>query len=232
MEGLDAIFGEVEKETPVAPLVPETKPEDLEVQKKRTELANIEKAKTEALAELQRIRAEKKKAVSEDDDIPAIDFNDPGSKAWSKHIKNSLDPLQNELEKEKEEIRTYALQEFLADKPALASNPEKLNEMMEMYSKIKTASERTTQGVLIDLNRAFAATYSDELISQVRDSRMRKVQGDALFSAPAVSRGSNAYSRERELSPADSLSDEDRNIIQNVWGISVEEWAADKKKYA
>lgn len=232
---LDEILaGEKEKEDPKEPLPPEKTPEDLEVQKKKEQLENLNKAISEAHEQLRKSREAKRAGKTEEEEIPKIDFDDPSSKAWAKHIQDNVNPLQVELEKEKEEIRTYALKEFLSDKPSLSANPEKLKELMGTYEKIKTASERTKEGVLIDLNKAFAATFSEELMNQVREGRVNRMRGDILFSDPAVSRGSTAYSKDHEVSPITSLSDEDRQILMK-WGVSPEEWAKDKtemdKKY-
>ena len=240
MEELDKILnGEPEEEAQkksleadaTAKAEEEKKQEDLDVQKKKEQLENLNKAIREANEQLKTARTAKKQEISEDT-IPKIDKDDPASKAWLKEIKENVNPLQQEIEKEKGEIFDMSLRKFLNDNPYIAGKPEKLKELVEVYQRNDTSTGRIPELVYKNLEKSAAFLFHDELISQVRDSRMRKVQGDALFSAPAVSRGSNAYSRERELSPADSLSDEDRNIIQNVWGISVEEWAEDKKKYA
>ncbi len=231
MQELDEILAAEEKETPPEPSVkktPEIKPEDLEIQKKKEQLENLNKAITEANDILRKTR-EAKKANSEEDEILKIDFDDPSSKAWDKHIKESVNPMQVELAKEKEEIRTFALRTFLEDKPSLASNPDKIKELMETYEKIKTASERTTEGVLIDLNKSFAAVFHEELINQVRDNRLNKVRGDILFSDPAVSRGSTSYFQERKSSPSKELSDDDRAVLAK-WNMTAEEWAKMKEE--
>lgn len=203
----------------------EKKQEDLEVQKKKEQLENLNKAIHEANEQLKKSREAKKTETEEE--IPKIDFNDPSSKAWDRHIKENVTPMQEELAKEKEEIRTFALREFLSDKPSLSNDPEKIKELMATYEKLKTASERTKEGVLIDLNKAFGAVFHDELISQARESRVRKAQGDALFSDPAVSRGSTAYFKEHEANPADSLSDDDKQILAK-WGMTPDEWGKTK----
>lgn len=201
-----------------------------EVLKKQEQKANLDIAIAKANEELKTLREAKKKAKTEEDEIPKIDFDDPSSKAWDRHIKESFTPVQAELDKEKEEIRNFALKEFLADKPNLAKNPEKLKEMIGVYERIKTASERTKEGVLNDLNRAFAAVYSDELITSARESRVKKAQGEALFADAGVSRGSTAYFKEREADPSQDLSDDDRVVLAK-WGMTPSEWGEAKKKY-
>ena len=84
----------------------EEKKLDSEVLKKQELLANVNKAYDEAKAELKKIREAKKVEKPAEEEIPKIDFTDPSSKAWDKHIKENVTPLQEELEKEKDE-RTY-----------------------------------------------------------------------------------------------------------------------------
>lgn len=205
----------------------EEKKQEEEVQKKAEQLDNLNKAILEANNTLKEIRS-KKKVVEEE--VPKIDFDDPASKAWDKHIKENVSPLQQEMDKEKEEIRSFALTEFLSDKPALSASPEKLKELIGVYEKIKTASERTKEGVLTDLNKAFAAVYSDELITQARETRVNKAKGEIIFSDPGVSRGSTAYFKEKEADPAQQLSEDDRAVLAR-WGMSPQEWGEAKKKY-
>ena len=232
MQELDEILkneepAKQEIDTPTPALKEEKKPED-EVLKKQEQLQNLEKAIAEANAELKKTREVKKQVIEEE--IPKIDFNDPSSKAWDKHIRENVSPLQVEMEKEKEEIRNFALREFMEDKPALARNPEKIKELVGVYDKIKTASERTKEGVLNDLNKAFAVVYSEELMSSAREARVNKAQGDAMFSEAGVSRGSTAYFKEKEADPSQNLSEDDKAILAR-WGMSSQEWGEAKKKY-
>jgi len=177
------------------------------------DLAVIEANKKAALADLQKARAEKrqlKKETQVGQTGPVekvIDENDPDAKPWLKKINDSISPVQDELDKEKSEIRQFALDEFLADKPALAKSPEKLKAVLVLYDKIKTASERTTQGVLLDLRRAYAAEFHDELLEADRQNRVEGVRRDTAFSEAGVSRGSTAYSSPKDarvkLTPAE-----------------------------
>lgn len=224
-------------EETIAPKVTETpdpalegqKKQEEEIAKKQQQLDNLNKAIEESNRLLKETREQKKQA-GVPEEIQKIDFEDPGAKAWDKHIKESTDPLRQEMEKEKDEIRSYALREFLADKPSLAANPEKLKEMMTVYEQIKVATERTTQGVMIDLNKAFAAVYHDELISSAREYRVGRAKSDILFSDPGVSRGSTAYFEDKGESPEKTLSEDDRTILAR-WGMSPSEWGEAKKKY-
>ena len=220
MDELDKILSEdTTQQEPAAPepasQVKETA--DDEVVRKQQQLDNLQRAISEANAELKRIR-EVKKSPNPDEDVPKIDFDDPSSKAWERHISEKVNPLQSEMDKEKEEIRRYAFQEFLEDKPGLASNPEKVKELMSVYDRIKTASERTKEGVITDLKKAFAAVYSDELINRARDNRMEKVRNDMLFSAPAVSRGASALQTETDSNPSDRLTAEEREAVIRMYG--------------
>lgn len=233
MDDIDKVIkDEKEKGTP-APSDDKSKEPtnpDPELEKKKAELAELETAKASALEELQRIRDEKRKAKkgeSEEDELPQIDDADPSVKAWDHRIKREVAPVQQELEKEKAEIRQFAFDKFLADKPSLAKDPTKLKELMATYERIRTASERTTEGVLLDLDKAYAAIFHKELLEAARQGRVDDAKASAIFSDIAVSRGSTAQNSPK--APPVKLSEEDKLILAR-WGLTPEEWADMKKK--
>ena len=241
MDDLEKIIGVEEKETPATSSEPsETtgsaeKPEVDELRKKEEHLANVNKAIAQANEELRKLRTAKKtvrlQSQEGEEELPKIDLEDPSAKAWDKRIQDTVNPVQAELDSEKREIRTFALQQFLADKPALSRDPNKVSELVGLYEKIRTATERTTEGVLMDLQRAYAALNADELIAAARGQRFEKVKADSAFSDIAVSRGASSYQSPKKPNFAANLTDEDK--LQLVkWGISPEEWAAEKEKYA
>ena len=221
---------EAQKKASEAKAEEEKKQEDLAVQKKQEQLTNLEKAITEANDELRKVREAKKGEVKEEE-IPKIDFTDPSSKAWDKHIKEKVVPLQEEFDKEKSEVFNFSLRNFLGDKPALAADPEKMKEFISTYERIKTNSGRTQEGVAMDLDKAFAAVYHEELMSQARESSVRKAEGLQMFSEPAVSRGATSYFSEKPDLKTQGLTEEDKQIIYKMGYASVEEWAKDKEKY-
>lgn len=204
---------------------PQTVQIDEEANRKSEQLNNLTKAIAEAQSELRRTRAAKKEIKVEptEDELPKIDLTDPSARAWDKHFAGKVDPLTLELEREKEEVRTYALKEFLADKPALSKNPEKVKELVGMYEKLRTATERNKEGVLLDLDRAYAATHHEELLQIARNRRVASAQADALLSDIAVSRGATSYNEERKGVP--HYSNEDKQILAK-WGMTPEEHAA------
>lgn len=236
MDELEQLLAEEEKETP-APSS-EVKPQeadkpDEEVLKKEQHLANINKALAEAQEELKRIRKEKVKlksaSVEEEDELPKIDMDDPSAKAWNRHILEQVNPVRSELEQEKAEIRQFALQEFLSDKPSLISKPEKVKELVATYERIRTASERTKEGVLLDLEKAYAATFHKELLEVARNRRVEQAKADTLFSDIAVSKGATAYASKEDTS-VEKLSEDDRKILAK-WNMSPQQWQEQKKKY-
>lgn len=203
---------------------------DTEIQHKESKLSNINKAIQEAEKQLEKIRKEKQGTQTEDNSAEEarIDFTDPGAQAWDKHITDKLSPLQLEEEKAKAEIRSFALKEFLADKPSLASSPDKLKELMDVYSRIKTATERNKEGVLIDLKRAFAAVYHDDLIDAARSAKFDKIREKQIFSEVGITEGATGYVNEREIMP--QYSKEDREILAK-WGITPEQhWEMQKEQ--
>lgn len=193
--------------------------------------ANIQKAIAEGNAQLKKIRDAKKLGKTpeeiEEDEIPKIDFSDKGAKAWEKHISSKIDPLSEELTKEKEEIRTFAIKEFLKDKPELAKDADKLKKVIGTYEKIRTASERTTEGVILDLRKAYAAEFADEILQDNENERLGRARGEAIYSDIAVSRGSSSFREEKEAKP--SLTRDDEAILAK-WGMSSDEWVKLKQK--
>lgn len=205
-----------------------TPEENPEVKQKAEQLANIKIAIEKETSRLQEIRKNQKKAnlgiEIDEEDLPQIDLKDPSSKAWDKRIRESAAPAQKELEKAKEERRLFTLRQFLSDKPALAKNPEKVKAMMETYDLLKTSTELTSEGIMMDLEKAYAAEHYDELISNGQKVRVDAARSDAIFSDPAVSRGSTAYSGEKDVK-ARVYSEEEKAQLAK-WGMTPAEHAA------
>lgn len=216
---------------PLEPKKDDKKPDDKaqeEDQKQKDKAAikiNLDKAIIEAKDELARIRKDKKKAKSDklpeddDDELPKINMEDPSAKAWDKHIRENVNPVAQELEKEKDEVRGFALKEFLRDRPSLAKDPEKLKAVMSTYDRIKTSSERTREGVMNDLEKAYAAEYHEELISAARQRRVEDARNDAIFSDIAVSRGSTSYSDTNNAPAPRQYSEEEKAQLAR-WGMT------------
>lgn len=206
---LEKLLAEPEKETPApaSEKAPEPTQEeknvDEELEKKRLQLENLNKAVLEANASLKKTRKEAKNRPlvpqeSEEDELPQIDMADPSAKAWDKHIRESVSPLQEEVERQKEEVRSDALRIFLADKPELASNPDKLKRLVGTYERLKQTSERSVEGVMMDLDASYAAQNHRELTEQARYKRISEARANEQFSEAGVSRGATAYSQDRQ----------------------------------
>ncbi len=181
--------------------------------KKIEQLANLDKAIAEANEQLRTKRQALKEPVEPiEDGVPRIDMNDPAAKAWDKHIRENTAPLNSQLEKQKDEVRTFALRRFLQDKPSLTSNPEKMKEFMAIYDRIKTSTEQTQEGVLMDFDKAYGATYHEELISAARQGRVDRAKEDMIASDIGISRGSDS---EPERQPQKRrLSAEEQKIVE------------------
>lgn len=211
-------------------------PSDEEVKKAQLQkdLAELEAAKVSANAELQKIRLEKRDAKKQApkadliDELvsrlkPAsatevkIDETSPDAQAWIKRIESSVTPVHEELEKEKQEIRSFAISKFLESKPSLAKNPEKLKELVAVYERSHTATERTTEGILQDLEKAYAYTHSSELLEAARQGRVDDAKRNAIFSDIGVSRGSTGYAAPQEAKK--EYSEEEKAILAR-WGQS------------
>lgn len=207
---------------------------DAELEAKALKKANLDKAIEEAEEKLRQKREAAKVVQSkevekdEDDESDAkIDFNDPAAKAWDKHIRDNVSPISNEREAEKAEIRKFTIKEFLTDKPALARDPEKVKELIDMYDRIKSNTGLTKEGVLLDLGRAFGALYHEQLSEAAKTQRFEKVKEMELFSSPAVDQGATGYINEKQKRP--NLSQDDLKILQN-WGMTPEQWYEMKEK--
>jgi hypothetical protein len=225
-DDIDKAINGQEKETPAQPIEPKAPEQqtDPEVEKKKALLAELDTAKVDLEAEVQRLRAEKrdlKKTPPEGEDIPQIDDSDPSAKAWNNRINEKFAPVQQDVERGRAEIRQFAFDRFMADKPSLAKNPAKVKELMATYEKIRTASESTTEGVLLDLDKAYAATFNKELLEAVRQSRIDDAKNDTIFSEIAVSRGSTAYTTPKSALPK-LTADEELQLAK--WGMTKEEW--------
>ncbi len=234
-EELKALLGEDTESTPPAE---EAKPEketpapeeDPQVKAKQEQLANLDKAIKEEQVRLQKVRKERKESKPvEEEELPQINLEDPSAKAWDKRIQDAISPANRDLEKAKDERRLFALRQFLAEKPALSKNPERLKAMMETYDRLKTSSELTSEGITMDLERAYAAEHADELMRAARTARMDGARNDAIFSDIGVSRGSSTYSTEKEVQ-AEHLTEDQKQVLAR-WGMTPAEWQAEKKKY-
>lgn len=221
MDELEALLAE-EKETPApaSEVKPQEDKPDEEVLKKEQIKANLDKAILEAQSELKRIRKEKQnlKTVDQEEDLPRIDMDDPSAKAWNRHIQQQVNPVQSALDEEKAEIFGFALKEFLSDKPALASRPEKVKELITRYERMKESTGRTKEGVLDDLDRSYVATFHKEILNSVRENKIDKAKADILFSDIGVSKGATAYSSKGDNLKLEPLTADEKSIAIRWYG--------------
>lgn len=233
---LEKLLGD-EKETPSHSVEeppkkepPEEKPQDPEVLKREEQLANLHKGIAEAQKELHDIRVAKKEvktgAPPDEEELPKIDMEDPSSKAWDRRIKETVNPVAAELEREKAEVRTFALKEFLADHPALARDSLRVKELMQYYDKIHTATERNKEGVLLDLDKAYAVISHEENREIERRRRVEAAKLDEAFSEVAIDRGATRYASPPEASIR--LSEDDKLQLAK-WGMTPDEWVKMKQ---
>jgi hypothetical protein len=237
----DNPIGDEVKETPAQPLeeapkepTPEQKNvEDKEALKKQEQLQNLNTAINLANEELRTIRKNIKEVKTPvqpvEPELPQIDMTDPSSQAWDKHIKESVNPVQQEMEQEKLEIRSFALREFLADKPLLAGNSEKVKQLISTYESLSKGkiSEKTKEGVLTYLDKAYAAENQEELLEMAGQKRVDKAKADSAFSDIAISKGATGYPVQQEAPM--NLSEEDKAILAK-WNLSPDEYQAIVKK--
>lgn len=220
-EDLEKILGEEpvttppeEKKEPAKE--PELSEEDQEMRRKEEQRSNLDKAIAEAQEQLRKTRAAAKVAKSEplEEELPKINLEDPSAKAWDRRIQEHVAPAKQELEKEKEEVFSFTFRQYLKDHPFLATNEAKRNEFLATYERIKKSSGRTQEGVLLDLDTAFGATFHEELLSAARTQRVEAARNDMLFADPAVSRGTTAYSSQK---PSKKQYSEEEKKILDRW---------------
>jgi len=246
---LDEILGEEENETPPTPPEetpkeetpaepPQEKKNEDEVQEediRRT--LEARKAAEEELRKIRKIKKTAKKVVSgeeedDEDDLPPIDYKDPSVKAWDKHIDNKVSPVNKEMEMEKDEVRGLALKDFLADKPTLTKDPEKLKRVMKNYHSLAQGeiTERNKEMVVNYLEKAYAAESHEELRDKAHQERVNKAKAEGAFSDVAITKGLTGYpSSNPEQMP--QFSDEERDIIKKMGYGSPEEYWKMKQKY-
>ena len=236
MEDLEKILGEKSPEEleaeKTAALEAQAKADaenktDPELEKRKIEVANLERAKIEALKELQRIR-EEKKSLKTEEDIPKIDKEDPNSKAWLKEIKDNVNPFQQDIERQKNETFNFAFDKWLKAHPAVAADPEAVKRQIATYERVKDNSGLTQEGIYIDLERSYAANNYEQVLEREREAGFEKAKDDLVFSSPAISRGSTTYKQDHDRMP--NLTDEERRVIE-AQGWSVDEWWKAKKKH-
>ena len=232
-DDLESIFGKPdttsEKPLEVSPEKPQSeKVEDKELEKKAQQLDNLNKAIQEAEAQL---RKKRQKPVKEDDEeeLPKIDDNDPSSKAWNKRINDRVAPALSELEQAKSERRQFALRSFLQNRPSIAANSEKIKKMMDTYERIKTSSELTSEGILMDIERAYAADNYQEILATQDSEEIDEARAQSAASSIGVSRGASTAYATRQPKPKYNLSDDDKLQLAK-WGMTPEEWVAQKEK--
>jgi hypothetical protein len=222
---LEKILADEETPAPVAEVKPketEAKPqepteEEQAVQAAKDELVQLGKAKADALAELSRIRKDKqalKRGKDEEEELPKIDLNDPSAKAWDRHMTDKVTPVLQYEEKAREEVRSFALQKFLQDKPALAKDPEKVKKLVEVYERLHTATERTTEGVLMDLDMAYGAITYREREDADYQQRVEQAQADTQFAEAAISKGATGY---QTTKPKKKVLTDEEKVITAQW---------------
>ena len=217
---------EIETSTP--PLVEEPPKEEKteeeilaeETKLKEEHLFNVNKAIDDANEILRTKRREIKdiKKVDDEEILPEIDDTDPSAKAWNKRIKEEVNPVRESLEQEKKEVRSYALREFLADKPLLAKDQTKMNALMDTYERLSQGkiSEKTKEGVLIYLEKAYASENQEDLLAAAGQKRIERAMVDTALSAPGVTRGFTA-STPTEADKIPHYTKEDEAIVMK-WG--------------
>jgi hypothetical protein len=238
---LDKVLNEEkEKDTPAAP-EPEAQPTEPqktnEEIKEEQRLANLKKAIVEAEGELTAIRKAKKSEKSattpeEEDDLPNIEQTieqDPTAKAFDRRQDRKIQPLKDEMEQAKSEVRGFALRQFLDANPSLARDSNKVKEMMQYYEKIRTCTERTAEGVLLDLRKAAAVVFHEDILNAARNQRDNEAQAEQAFSEPAVSSGTTGYRTPTDHSKK-TLTAEERAMLAK-WNVPEGEWQEDYKKY-
>lgn len=222
------ISGEGEKpEDPKAEEKSEA-PQKSEIEIKEEErLSNLRKAADQARSELQDLRKKKKaeKAGTElEDELPRINEEDPSVRAWDKRFNDKVNPLAQELEKEKAEVENLALKEFLSEKPSLARNPEKVKELVRDYealSKARGITGRNKDVVRSVIESAYGSIFHEEILNEARQRRVEAVRAESLLADVATDEGASSFRQPKASRP--QLSKDEVEVATKMYG-SVEEY--------
>ena len=87
------------------------------------------------------------------------------------------------------------------------------------------------EGVLIDLDRAYAAENHEELIAAANQTVSSKAKAEERFADPAISRGSTSYPIQKSKRP--TLNADELEVLRG-WKMTEEEYfnlPANKAKY-
>lgn len=236
LERLISDDGKEKPDTEVQPKETEVdeqkKKTDEELQRKQEEAANLDKAIQSRQQRVRELREEERKLkhgdeeeiVDETGKPVTINDDDPSSKAWNKRIRETVTPVQRELEEDKKSILKSSMQDFLADHPALAKNQEKVEELLEHYDVLpKKNSGLDKEGVKKDLKRAFGAVYAEELEAAARGRRVNEAKAEQLFSDIAVEGGATSYRQNDEVEETVRVTEAERPFIEKTYG-SVSEY--------
>ena len=112
---------------------------------------------------------------------------------------------------EKQELFGFTFKDFVKSKPALAGNPDKMKAVIATYNRIKDNTGRVKEGILNDLNRAYAAENYEAITEQRQAGRVDRARRDAIYSDAGVSRGASNYQQEHEDEPV--YDDQDAAIL-------------------
>lgn len=253
-EELEKLLGDTEA-TPQTP--PEEKKSDVksdevsqeqqkvneELLARQKQLEDLDIAKKQALKDLSEIRKAKKLAkqgTSEyEEDLPRIDFEDPSAKAWQRHIKETVQPIESESERERAEIFDLSLQKFLVNKPALAKNSDKLKELMETYESLSSGkiTGKNSEVVQVYLDKAYAAVNYQQVLSSNKSKRINQAVEDEIFSYPGISSGAGSYASSDEESIQPKLSRDELEILMKWKPVNmdareyIKQYMEDRKKY-
>ena len=214
---------EIKEEAKAEPEIKSTEKTPEEIAKEE-HLANLNKAIEVQSEELRRIRKEKKvvKSTDDDDDIPVINDEDPSAKAWNRRIRESVAPVQEQMERAQDEVRSSALREFLKDKPSLARDPEKVKRLVSRYEKIHEGTELNKDNAIEDFEAAYVSLDPKAILEAARSRRVNEAKAENMYSDIVVDSGTTTYRKERDVS-SPQINEEDIPLILKMYG-SVEEY--------
>ena len=100
---------------------------------------------------------------------------------------------------------------------------------MDTYERIKTSSELTSEGILMDIERAYAADNYQEILATQDSEEIDEARARSAAFSIGVSRGASTAYATRQPKPKYNLSDDDKLQLAK-WGMTEAEWIAQKEK--
>lgn len=161
--------------------------------------------------ELSQIKAKFEPAKTEEE--PDTSTTEGWMKVIDKKSKDSIQPVQKELETLKERQMAKATRRFYEKHPEYAkAEPEKMKSLLDTYSRVKSRTEMDADDIFEDLEDSWAIHHRDEILREADAVKKNKLRAEKEM-ADVASSGSSGYEKSEEVEGA---SDSDYRIAKRI----------------